>query len=115
MYINMYGSDAYGYDAAMLAEWSPASKAMPVFGAIFFVSFVLMGTMIILNLFIGVIMNGMEAAQQERERIDRDERIEESGKDEPTIGEEIGDLVREMDALQRRLTAIQRRASDGAA
>ncbi len=67
MYINMYGCENYGYDGNM--DLCTNSSASPIGAAIFFVSFVLFGTMIILNLFIGVIMNGMDEA--------RDEAIEE--------------------------------------
>lgn len=41
------------------------SHAMPIAGALYFVVFVLLGTVIILNLFIGVITNGMSEAQRE--------------------------------------------------
>ena len=42
-------------------------QAQPVLGALFFVSFVMLGTMVVLNLFIGVIMTGMDQAQEEQE------------------------------------------------
>ena len=47
--------------------------AQPLIGALFFVSFVLTGTMIILNLFIGVIMSGMDEAQAEAEQLAREQ------------------------------------------
>ena len=60
MYINMYGSENYGYSSKDLAKWAPVSSASPLGAAFFFVSFVLIGTMIVLNLVIGVIMNSMD-------------------------------------------------------
>ncbi len=63
MYINMYGCDNYGYDGNEALCTNPS--ASPIGAAVFFVSFVLLGTMIILNLFIGVIMNGMDEAREE--------------------------------------------------
>lgn len=63
MYINMYGCDQYGYGGLESLCQNP--QAMPFIAAIFFVSFVLLGTMVILNLFIGVIMSGMEEANRE--------------------------------------------------
>lgn len=63
MYISMYGCENYGYDGNM--NLCTNSSAHPIGAAIFFVSFVLFGTMIILNLFIGVIMNGMDEAREE--------------------------------------------------
>lgn len=74
MYINMFGCDNYGYDGNMeLCTNSIASAAGSV---TFFVSFVLIGTMIFLNLFIGVIMNGMDEAKAEmalKDKIDSGE------------------------------------------
>ncbi|MFT5822195.1 MAG: voltage-gated sodium channel [Crocinitomix sp.] len=63
MYINMFGCANYGYDGSM--EICINSIANPAGSVIFFVSFVLIGTMIFLNLFIGVIMNGMDEAKAE--------------------------------------------------
>jgi len=63
MYINMFGCENYGYDGNMTI--CTASKAMPALSVLYFVSFVMIGTMIILNLFIGVIMTGMDEAKAE--------------------------------------------------
>ena len=58
MYIQMYGSDAYpGYADFAQANLVEPSRGLPILGASYFVSFVLLGTMIMLNLFIGVIIN----------------------------------------------------------
>ena len=65
MYINMYGSENYGYSSNDLAKWTPISSSSPLGGALFFVSFVLIGTMIVLNLVIGVIMNSMDESNAE--------------------------------------------------
>ena len=65
MYINMYGCENYGYDSIMSRCTASASNKWGA--AIFFVSFVLIGTMIFLNLFIGVIMTGMDEAKSEVE------------------------------------------------
>lgn len=63
MYINMFGCENYGYDGTMdLCTNSIANSTVSIS---FFVSFVLIGTMIFLNLFIGVVMNGMEEAKNE--------------------------------------------------
>ena len=64
MYINMYGCMNYGYDG--IAACTPeTSQAFGWVAAGFFSSFVLVATMVILNLFIGVIMNGMDEAREE--------------------------------------------------
>lgn len=63
MYTNMYGCDQYGYDG--MEELCTNPSASPTGAALYFVSFVLIGTMVIMNLFIGVIMTSMEEAKQE--------------------------------------------------
>ena len=65
MYINMYGSDNYGYSPEDIARWTPVPTASPLGAAFFFVSFVLIGTMVVLNLVIGVIMNSMDEMNAE--------------------------------------------------
>jgi len=107
MYIQMYGSDAYGYDAAMLAQHQPTSQAMPLVGALFFVSFVLLGTMIILNLFIGVIMNGMEEAQKEAGQA---ELIRLRVGDEPSVHDDLAELQEQLAAMQDLLEQAQKKA-----
>tara|TARA_R110002096_G_scaffold16106_32_gene55231 strand:+ start:5555 stop:6490 length:936 start_codon:yes stop_codon:yes gene_type:complete len=63
MYLQIYGSDNYqGYNQDAPGR---VSQAMPLVGAAYFVSFVLIGTMVMLNLVIGVIINGMDEAQRE--------------------------------------------------
>mgnify|MGYP002628353909 FL=1 len=72
MYLQIYGSDVYeGYNiseanlAANYPEFKP--QAQPILATIYFVSFVLLGTMVMLNLVIGVIVNGMDDARVEAE------------------------------------------------
>ena len=66
MYINMYGSDNYGYELSEMSRYPGiVPTASPLASVIFHVSFVLFGTMVMLNLFIGVIMTGMQEAQEE--------------------------------------------------
>lgn len=75
MYINMYGSANYGYDTATYAAMEQlgitreeiTSVARPVMASVFFVSFILTGAMIVLNLFVGVMLTGMEDARKETE------------------------------------------------
>jgi len=66
MYINMHGCDhpisGYGVESGCVAP-----QGFGVVGALFFVSFVLIGTMVVLNLFIGVIMTSMDEARDEAE------------------------------------------------
>lgn len=63
MYIQMYGSAGYDFtpnDRAIIAGYADYhSQAKPIASALYFVSFVLLGTMVMLNLVIGVIINSM--------------------------------------------------------
>jgi len=63
MYIQMFGSDVYAIDNP--AAVPERSHAQPVTGALYFVSFILVGTMVMMNLFIGVIINSMQEAERE--------------------------------------------------
>jgi len=68
MYIQMFGSDAIvSYERKVndiFAGPHYHPKAMPVTGALYFVNFVLLGTMIMLNLVVGVVVNSMSEAQK---------------------------------------------------
>lgn len=97
MYINMFGCENYGYDGNMdVCTNSVANAAGSVF---FFVSFVLIGTMIFLNLFIGVIMNGMDEAKAEMMINDRIENGKESAK--------IEDLEQKLSEMQDLISVFK--------
>ncbi len=104
MYIQMYGCNNYGYDGAM--QLCTAPKAYPVLGALFFVSFVLLGTMIILNLFIGVIMNGMDEARAEAE----DELYKSREGQAPTMEMELSGVSKQISDLQGTIERLRREA-----
>ena len=109
MYINMYGCAEYGYDDSSIRP-CVASEANPVLGAFFFVSFVLVGTMIILNLFIGVIMTGMDEAQADAER-DREKEMAKRGT-LPTVDEELDEVERNLEELADQIGNLHRRIKD---
>lgn len=109
MYIQMYGCEGYGYDGMM--ERCVASDPSPVGGAIFFVSFVLFGTMIFLNLFIGVILNGMDEAQAEAAQ---EKQLAAAAKEgQPRhLDDELDALTKQLDLLKEQIGRIQRAAAD---
>ena len=108
MYIQMYGSDAYpGYADFAQAHLREASYAMPLLGAAYFVSFVMLGTMIMLNLFIGVIINSMDEAQAEGEAEERRKHIARDG--EISGGDESRLVEEELEKTARRLGELRRR------
>lgn len=106
MYINMFGCANYGYDGN--EALCTASQGYPIFGALFFVSFMLLGAMVILNLFIGVIMGGMDEAKAENEMIERAARRESGTAN--TVSQDIDLLVSQMSKLQDELVQLKMRA-----
>jgi voltage-gated sodium channel len=62
-----FGSDVTYDDAwRQLAGAARVSSAMPIAAAMYFISFIMLGTMIMLNLFTGVIVTSMEEARAEQ-------------------------------------------------
>jgi voltage-gated sodium channel len=108
MYIQMYGSDSYNADA--YASLSTVPSAMPIVSVLYFLSFVLFGTMIVLNLFVGVILNGMQEIQAEA---DLDKILEHQRQGRLTIADEMQLLTSQIVTLQSSLDAIQKRMRDG--
>ena len=105
MYINMYGSDHYGYNANDLAKWAPTSSAAPLGAALFFVSFVLIGTMIVLNLVIGVIMNSMGESNAEMKI--KQELLRRKTNPEP-LRDGIYDLHLQMEKISEEMEVIKK-------
>lgn len=66
MYTQMLGSAVYGYES-FKGVAPTSSSAAPALAALYFVSFILIGTMIVLNLFVGVILNAIEEQQEKVE------------------------------------------------
>jgi voltage-gated sodium channel len=105
-----HGSDI-GYDEGWktLAGLDRQSVARPLAAAAYFVSFILIGTMIMLNLFTGVIIRSMEEAHVEAE----DERRRLAGKaaaaaqaaDDPHT--QIAELSKQLSAISAQLAAIK--------
>lgn len=63
MKIQIYGCANYGYEA--FTNQCVQSQAQPFWAVSYFIAFIVFGTMIILNLLIGVVVNGMADAQKE--------------------------------------------------
>ena len=75
--------------------------------AIYFVTFIVFGTMIILNLFIGIIMNSMSEMHAEIAERDRAQHERETGA--ATIEDELKSLERELEETQTRVAALRRK------
>ena len=101
MYIQMYGCDAFGYgDFPGLCT---QASTHPWLTPMYFVSFILVGTMVVLNLFVGVIMNGMQEAQEEQAALETARERAEGA----TFATELDDLQGEMMALAARFERLR--------
>lgn len=120
MYINMFGSDQYpgpglqAYEAANNTGLTPRPETGPgvAIGAAYFVSFVMFGTMIMLNLFIGVILNSMDEARTDRVRDEQEERRA-SGV-AASLSDDVVLIEQQIDALKHDLMALRVRLQNGA-
>jgi voltage-gated sodium channel len=74
--------------------------------AVYFVTFIIFGTMIILNLFIGIIMNSMAEMHAEIAARDRDQHEGETGA--ATLEDELRSLERDVVTLQTRMAGLRR-------
>jgi voltage-gated sodium channel len=103
MRTQVYGSDAY-YDATQLqlAEGSVRrSEPSPIIAPLYFMSFIFLGAMIVLNLFTGIIINGLEGARDEVAEADRK-------KDEAALGREFT-VSGELELLSGELQEVAER------
>ncbi len=96
MYIQMVGSAAWdGYPGS-----TAGSVAQPLLATFYFVSFVLIGTMIVLNFFVGVVLNSLDESQKKQAA----RLLERASQDE-----DADELVRELAMLARRSAELQER------
>lgn len=114
MYLQIYGSDGYeGYNfseanlASLYPEFKP--QAQPILATIYFVSFVLLGTMVMLNLVIGVIVNGIDDAciEAEIELIKKAEQALDGTSATLDLPNQVATLtnqIRELNAAMARLS-----------
>jgi voltage-gated sodium channel len=99
MYLNIYGCDheIWGYSVTAGCVNPDPSGGV---AALFFVSFVLIGTMIVLNLFIGVIINSMEEAKQD---VEREREARRHVKPVMSAEDELAELAGKLGQLQKDL------------
>ena len=108
MYIQMFGCEAYNLE---MSQDILCTEPQPQYwlSVAFFVSFVLLGTMVILNLFIGVIMSGMDEARLETEEGNESARQKEQGLEpgEESVEHEFFELQQQLEKLQEQLGIVQ--------
>ncbi len=80
------------------------TPTVPAWGAIlYFVTYILLGTMIMLNLFIGIVLNGMQEIQKEAEA----EKTE--NKESLSIKEELHQLENQLEKIKDQIGKIKKR------
>lgn len=88
------------FQVLTLENWNtimiPAVQAFPIGGPIYFVSFIVLGTMLIMNLFLGVIVTNMGNAMKEI-----DEKQERSN--EEKILEKVVEIEKQLEAINQKL------------
>ena len=118
MYINMYSSANYPGPALDAYQASnntgivpkPETSPGPLVGAFYFVTFVLFGTMIMLNLFIGVILNSMDEARAEKALEDMTgDSTTNQIQDELPYSEELIVMERQLEAMKSNLASLRLR------
>jgi voltage-gated sodium channel len=104
MYTQMYGA---GYVEGETT--APTFTPQAIVAVIYFVSFILFGTMIMLNLFIGVIMKSMNEMQLEAEHELRARHRRDLG--QITVTDEIRQLQHQLESIKEALQAVSFRIS----
>ncbi len=103
------GSDVtYDDSWKVLADRERTSEAQPVAAAVYFMSFILLGTMIMLNLFTGVIISSMEEAQEEAKSGGLEQKLAERGF--LTLHDELSLLSTQLQKITEQTAALQQRA-----
>ena len=87
--------------------FSAARAEAPIAAVLYFVSFILLGTMIMLNLFIGIIMNSMSEMHAEIEERDRARHVKELG--HATLADDFNLLEQQLDALRQQAAKLKTR------
>ena len=101
LYTQFYGCDVYGY--GFREDLCTSPQTFPIIAPLYFISFVLMGTMIVLNLFIGVIISGMDEATAETQR----EEMLATMQGPISLQRELARLDESLEAVQEQLARVQ--------
>jgi len=112
MYTQIYGSDTFGYndpDEILVTEKTGITRqpqARPIAGVLYFTSFILIGAMVVINMFIGVILSGIDEVKVEMERQERIAQLEKNG---TTLYDEIAVLAIRMEELKNQMDFVKER------
>lgn len=108
MRTQMYGSDAYySEEQRQLAQAATISpEAWTYISPIYFGSFIFFGAMIVLNMFTGIIIKGLEDAQDEVAHAARKTDEANAGR-ELTVADELRLLSNELQEVSQRMRMLQ--------
>jgi len=91
-----------------LDNWSdifnPAQAVAPIAAGVYFVSFILLGTMILLNLFIGIVMNSMSEMHAE---LDQQKEVVRDPAKKCSVLSELTTLERQLDCVKSQLKSLR--------
>jgi voltage-gated sodium channel len=74
-YINIYGCDVYGYDDAFFEDCQQPKEG-GFLAALYFIAFVIVGSLVLFTLFIGVVTTSMdEATEKQKEAQEMEDRV----------------------------------------
>jgi len=107
-HVQLYGSHVFNFEGIEIIGEAP--QAFPLIAPLYFISFILVCTMIILNLFIGVILKGMEEMQNEDMARDMKQLEEQGGRN---TAQEVEVIISSLHELERRLKGVQHLLATG--
>ncbi|MFH1234594.1 MAG: ion transporter [Candidatus Diapherotrites archaeon] len=102
------------FQVLTLESWNvimlPVTIASPVWGPIYFVSFIILGTMIIMNLILGVIVSNMSKAVEDIEKTaDLENYLDEDAAREELLAKKLTAIEAQLAALNKKLSEKQSR------
>lgn len=101
------------FQTITLDDWkflfASAAGGSPAVAAAYFVSFILLGTMIMLNLFIGIIMNSMSEMHAE---LDEQVRARQPVTERATVRDDLAALDQQLTTLKARLRDLRGKLTD---
>jgi len=96
------------FQTITLDDWKflfdSAKGSSPAVAAVYFISFILLGTMIMLNLFIGIIMNSMEEMHSELDEYNAAKR---GDTDKERLLDDLAALDQQVALLSKQLTSLR--------
>jgi voltage-gated sodium channel len=104
MYLELHGCQTLAEGAANALCLTP--EPQPLAAPAYFITFILFGTMIVLNLFIGVIMNSMQEAALETARAEQ-LKAQAHGDKRQSLHDDLAELTRAAEELAERARRLR--------